>query len=80
MTQGCYVRVHVGPDGQLLLMVEFICLKLAHLLVQFGDHVAIREKWEAVLCCLLSAPPKYNNAWLLTIMANVVASCAGSDW
>jgi hypothetical protein len=80
-----YVRVHVGPDdallfsvGQLIVMIEFIRLEFAHLFLQCRRHLGIREKREAVLCCPLSAPHGYNNVWLLTIMANVVASCAGS--
>src|SRR5260221_8822291 len=63
MTQGCYIRVHVGSDdafgvsvGQLCLMKEFIGLKLAHLFFQCGGHLAIREKRQAVLCYLISAP------------------------
>ena len=83
MIRGCYVRVHVGPDngvevsiGQLFLMIEEIRLKPAHFFLQFGGELGIRQKRVAVLFCLLSASHKHSNAGLLTIMANVVASCA----
>jgi len=68
--QICYVRVHVGPvdvaeatASQLLLMIEGIRLKLAHIFLNFGGQMGIREKREAVLCCLLSASHSNSNVW-----------------
>ncbi len=68
MIQGYYVRVHVGPDNafkvsvdQLLLMIEGIRLKRALIFLEVGGEFGIREKREAVLCCLLSASHRHSN-------------------
>jgi len=70
MIQGCYVRVHVGPVdigeasvSQLRLMIEGIRLKLVQVFRNFGGQMGIREKREAVLCCLLSASHRHSNVW-----------------
>jgi hypothetical protein len=67
MIQGRYVRVHVGPvdvaeasASQLLLMIESIGRKLAHIFLKFGGQMGIREKREAVLCGLPSASRHSN--------------------
>ena len=55
--------VGVGEAGasQLLLVIEGIRHKPAQIFLDFGGQMGVSEKWEAVLCCLLSASHRHSN-------------------